>query len=130
MNKTYFIVYVEDQNKTKMFYELLFKNKPIVDEPGMTEFELPDGSILGIMPIKSTKKLFGEDYYSKLSLKSLSKFELYFLVDNAKELHTRALQLGGIELRKFEDMDWGERAAYSMNHDGHILAFAEKIKKG
>ena len=116
MNKTYFIVYVEDQNKTKKFYELLFKKKPIVDEPGMTEFELPDGSILGIMPIESTKKLFGEDYYSKLSLKSLSKFELYFLVDNAKELHARAQQLGAIELRKFEEMDWGERVAYSINH--------------
>ena len=62
MNKTYIIIYVDDLDKTKMFYEILFDIKPIVDEPGMCELELPNNITLGIMPNSSFEKLFGEDY--------------------------------------------------------------------
>lgn len=125
MNKTYFIIYVDNLDKTKMFYEILFEIKPIVDKPGMCEFELPNGLTLGIMPNSSLEILFGEDYIFNEKKKSSPKFELYFQVDNPEEFHKKARQLGALELRKFEKMDWGDRAAYSINHDRHILAFAE-----
>lgn len=126
MTKTYFIIYVEDQEKTKLFYELLFNKEPILDEPGMTEFELPDGSILGVMPIESIQKLFGSDFTNTHERKSLPQTEFYIIVENAIELHKRAIQLGATEIRKFDMMDWGDKVAYSINHDGHILAFAER----
>ncbi len=128
MNKTYIIIYVDDLDKTKMFYEILFDIKPIIDEPGMCEFELPNNTTLGIMPNSSFEKLFGEDYIFNEKKKSSPKFELYFQVKNPEAFHKKAKQLGALELRKFEKMDWGDRAAYSINHDGHILAFAERVK--
>ena len=126
--KTHFIIYVEDIAKTKMFYELLFKIIPIIDEPGMCEYVLPDGSFLGIMPNTSLEKLFGKSFEKQKNRKALPQTELYFEVDDAQIFHQRALQLGASEIRKFSQMDWGDSVAYSINHDGHILAFAEKVK--
>ncbi len=127
MNKTYFIIYVDDFDKTKLFYELLFNIKPEVDEPGMCEYKLPDGSTLGIMPSSSLAKLFGNKFVEQKDRRALPNVELYFLMNNGLEFHKRALQLGATEIRKVEEMDWGDKVAYSLNHDGHILAFAEKI---
>ena len=128
MKKTYFIIYVENFEKTKIFYEVLLDIKPIVDEPGMCEYELPNGATLGIMPNSSLEKLFGSDYIVNEKKKSTPKFELYFQVDDPEAFHKKAKQLGALELRKFKKMDWGDKVAYSINHDGHILAFAAKIK--
>ncbi len=128
MNKTYFIIYVDDVEKTKMFYEILFNIKPIIDEPDMCELELPNGAILGIMPNSSLEKLFGTEYGISEKKKATPKFEFYFQVENAEALHKKALQLGALEIRNFTEMDWGDKVAYSKNHDGHIIAFAEKIK--
>lgn len=129
MNKTYFIIYVDNLDKTKMFYEILFNIIPIIDQPSMCEFELPNGLTLGIMPKSSIVKLFGEDYIFNDNKKNNPKFELYFQVDDPETFHKKAMNLGALELRKFEEMDWGDRAAYSINHDGHILAFAEIADK-
>ena len=128
MEKTHFIIYVDDFDKTKLFYELLFNNAPVIDAPGMCEYKLPDGSTLGIMPTSSLGKLFGEEFVEQKDRKALPNIELYFLTKNALEFHKRAVQLGATELREFSKMEWGDKAAYSLNHDGHILAFAEKIK--
>ena len=128
MNSTIFIIYVDDIDKTKMFYELLLENKPMVDEPGMCEFELPDKSILGIMPNSNLEKLFGEKFKVEKHRKALPNIELYIFVDSALSFHKRAVQLGATEIREFTEMDWGDKVAYSITHDGHILAFAEKIK--
>lgn len=127
--KTYFIIYVDDLDKTKLFYELLFNIKPVIDEPGMAEFKLPDESTLGIMPNTSLEKLFGSDFKIEKNRKSLPQTELYFLVDDALPFHNKAVQLGATEIRAFSKMDWGHKAAYSINHDGHILAFAEETKQ-
>jgi len=126
--KTYFIIYVDDIDKTKLFYELLFNEKPVVDEPGMCEYKLLDGSTLGIMPTTSLTKLFGEEFVEQKDRKALPNVELYFNIENAEDFHKRAVQLGATEIREFGEMDWGDKAAYSLNHDGHILAFAEKVK--
>ena len=128
MNKTFFIIYVENLEKTKTFYELLFNIRPIIDEPGMCEFKLLDGSTLGIMPSTSLSKLFGKSFEKQKKTRSLPSAEFYFIVDDPLLCHQRALQLGSTEIREFSEMDWGDKAAYSLNHDGHILAFAERKK--
>jgi len=33
-----------------------------------------------------------------------------------------------MELSGVENRDWGHRAAYSLDPDGHVLAFAEQIE--
>ncbi len=121
------IIYVENQEKTKMFFQLLLNKHPMLDVPGITEFELLDGSILGIMPDTRLGKLFSDRFEKKDKKKSLPHIEFYFISNNADTLHKRALELGATEIREFSNMDWGHRVAYSINHDGHIFAFAEEI---
>ena len=36
--------------------------------------------------------------------------------------------VGAVELSGLEKCDWGHRAAYSLDPDGHVLAFAERIE--
>ena len=95
----------------------------------MCEFELPDGSTLGIMPNTSIEKLFGKNFEKQKRRKTLPQTEFYFVVDDALHFHKRALQFGTSEIKEFAEMDWGHKAVYNINHDGHILAFAEMIKK-
>ena len=44
MEKAFFIIYVEDQDRSREFYEAVLGAKPIIDVPGMTEFRLTDSS--------------------------------------------------------------------------------------
>ena len=58
--KSHFILYVANQEKSTRFYEIVFAQKPTLNVPGMTEFELNEGSVLGLMPSQGIKKLLGD----------------------------------------------------------------------
>ena len=45
-----FILYVADQSRSARFYAELLGLAPSLDVPGMTEFTLPGGCKLGLMP--------------------------------------------------------------------------------
>ena len=49
-------LYVEDQKRSREFYQELLMSEPVLDVPGMTEFRLSDAHILGLMPEKGIKK--------------------------------------------------------------------------
>lgn len=48
MNGAHFILYVEDQERSRRFYEAVLEQVPTLHVPGMTEFALPGGSLLGL----------------------------------------------------------------------------------
>lgn len=50
--------------------------------------------------------------------------ELYLVVRDALTYHQRALDAGALELSRLEKRDWGDLAAYCLDPDGHVLAFA------
>jgi uncharacterized glyoxalase superfamily protein PhnB len=54
----------------------------------------------------------------------VSRAELYLRVADPAAAHARALDAGATELSPLELRSWGDRAAYSVDLDGHILAFA------
>lgn len=121
--KPIFIFYVSDQNKSRDFYKEVLCSDPILDVPGMTEFRLNDGSVLGLMPEAGIKKLLGDKLPDPVQAKGIPRSELYLSVDGPDEFHQRALSAGGIELSPLENRDWGEAVAYSIDLDGHVLAF-------
>jgi hypothetical protein len=125
MEKTYFILYVSDQSNSTSYYREVLALEPILNVPGITEFLLRDGSFLGLMPVSSASELLGDSIFRSMS--SVPKAELYLVVDDPGSYHHRAIECGGIELSPMQLRDWGHRAAYSMDHDGHVLAFAEKV---
>ena len=47
-----FILYVKDQAVSRVFYAIALGMAPRLDVPGMTEFELSGGCVLGLMPVK------------------------------------------------------------------------------
>lgn len=124
VHEAHFILYVRDQVASASYYARILDREPFLDVPGMTEFALSDGSILGLMPVGSAKRLLGSSVFPSSS--DVPKAELYLVVEDAAAHHHRALAGGGVELSPLEMRDWGHRAAYSLDPDGHVLAFAER----
>ena len=120
----HFILYVADQATSTHFYEAVLAEKAILDVPGMTEFRLNDGCILGLMPTEGIKKLLGKVLPDPAAAHGTPRAELYLIVDDPAEYHARALQNGAVELSKMKARDWGHAVAYSLDLDGHVLAFA------
>ncbi len=127
INKLHIILYVKDQNRSTSFYQNVLIIEPRLDVPGMTEFELSNGTILGLMPEAGIKKLLGEKIEDPDKLNGTPRAELYLLVDEPQKYFGRALQHGAKELSKLQPRDWGDEAAYCSDPDGYIIAFAKKI---
>lgn len=121
------ILYVSDQAKSTEFYSAVLAGKPDLDVPGMTEFHLEAGVILGLMPCAGIKRLLGEQLPDPSKAHGTPRAEVYLVVDNAAVFFERALKEGAKELSPLMERDWGHRAAYCLDLDGHVLAFAETI---
>ena len=122
-----FILYVKDQQRAKEFYRAVLQMEPSLDVPGMTEFQLINGASLGLMPSANIKRLLGDKLPDPAKADGVPRAEIYLLVDSPHEYHARALAQGAAELSPLQDRDWGHRAAYSLDPDGHVIAFAEEI---
>ena len=124
--QAYLILYVSDQKASSKFYERVLAIKPQLDVPGMTEFRLGEGTILGLMPSASIKQLLGAKLPDPTSAAGIPRAEFYLLTDDPAVYHRRALDNGAMELSALSPRDWGHDAAYSLDPDGHVLAFARK----
>jgi catechol 2,3-dioxygenase-like lactoylglutathione lyase family enzyme len=122
---THFILYVADQARAEAFYKAVLQIQPRLSVPGMTEFALPGGGILGLMPERGIKALLGASMPDPKGAAGVPRAELYLLVPDPRALHFRALEAGARELSPLQPRDWGHSAAYSLDLDGHVLAFAE-----
>ncbi len=125
--QTHFILYVADQQRSTAFYSEVLGTEPTLNVPGMSEFQLGDDTVLGLMPEAGAARLFGDRIQHPSVGRSVPRCEVYLLVPAAEEYHARALAAGARELSPMAERDWGHRAAYSLDADGHILAFAEEI---
>ena len=121
------ILYVENQQASTMFYEKLFRQKPDLDVPGMTEFKLAENFKLGIMPNSGIAKILANKTPDPKSGNGIPRCELYLHVDNLASEFENALAIGAKFISPISDRDWGDRVCYFADLDGHILAFAEQI---
>lgn len=120
---SHLILYVADQARSTHFYGSVL-GAPRLDVPGMSEFVLPGGAVLGLMPESGIRRLLGPALPDPAIAHGIPRAELYLLVANASELHQRALAAGAVELSPLSLRDWGHRVAYALDADGHVLAFA------
>lgn len=123
------ILFVADQARSTEFYSRVLDREPDLNVPGMTEFRVAPGAVLGLMPRTSAKRLFankvtiaGEGEVSKSA-------EFYLLVDDAAAYFQRAIEAGSREISPLTLHDWGHRAGYCLDPDGHIIAFAETVDR-
>lgn len=119
----HFILYVRDQRASAAFYRAVFGAEPRLDVPGMTEFSLGAGVVLGLMPEAGARRLL-EGSIDPGACPGAVRAELYLLVEDPGAAHGRALAAGARELSPLLDRSWGDRAAYALDPDGHVLAFA------
>ncbi|MFT3818130.1 MAG: GNAT family N-acetyltransferase [Rubrivivax sp.] len=125
--ESYFILYVEDQARSRRFYEEALGLAPRLDVPGMTEFALPAGGVLGLMPEAGIKRLLGPALPDPARASGTPRAELYLLVQDPAGCHAQALEAGARELSPLQARNWGHVAAYSLDPDGHVLAFAAAV---
>lgn len=122
----HFILYVRDQRRSTEFYAGVLSTAPQLDVPGMTEFALPGGSILGLMPEASIVALLGPGLPDPRLANGIPRSELYLVVSEAGPFIVRAIALGARLLSPLQDRNWGHSAGYLLDPDGHVIAFAEQ----
>lgn len=122
-----FILYIADQKLSREFYKHLLKLNPSLDEPGMTEFTLPGGAKLGLMPEKNIARILGDGVPGPASGRGIPRCEIYLRVDNPKLHLNRALAAGAKLLSPLQPRGWGDEAAYVADPDGHVIALARTL---
>ena len=125
--RAHFILYVRDPRASAAFYARALGMAPALDVPGMTEFHLDGGAVLGLMPERGIRRLLGDALPDPALAAGAPRAEVYVVVEDAAAFHARALAAGARELSPLAARDWGHRAAYSLDPDGHVLAFAEEM---
>jgi len=121
----HFILYVSNQADSAAFYTAALAPQPRLDVPGMTEYELTGGAVLGLMPEAGIKRLLGDALKHPATAGGAPRAELYLLMDNADAHHQRAVQAGAKELSPVTPRDWGHSVGYLLDPDGHVLAIAQ-----
>ncbi len=128
MARDWTILYVADPEASRRFYRLVFAAEPTLDVPGMTTFRLPGGSELGLMPEQGIKDLLGPALPDPSPGRGIPRVEIYLTVeDDPADWFTRALEAGATEVSPLLPRTWGDRAAYVMDADGHVLVFAAPL---
>lgn len=125
-----FVLYVADQRRSARFWAAALGGAPRLDVPGMTEFALPGGGALGLMPERGIRALLGDALPDPARAAGVPRCELYLRVPDARAAHARALAAGARELSAPAPRDWGDLAGYLLDPDGHVLAFAAPLPAG
>ena len=124
---SHFILYVADQRRSAAFYTSVLAIQPRLDIPGMTEYALPGGGVLGLMPESAIRRLLGDALPDPALARGVPRAELYLVLDEPAAFHQRALAAGAAELSPMLARSWGHVAAYSQDPDGYVLAFARVL---
>jgi hypothetical protein len=121
------ILYVSDQLRSKKFYEKILRKKPSLDVEGMTEFELAESCVLGLMPNAGIARILLDKMpHPDLGI-GIPRCELYLRVEDASHELAQALQFGALEICPVMERDWGEKVGYVADEDGHVIAFASRL---
>lgn len=128
MVRIHFILYVKDQLRSTSFFSTLLALEPTLNVPGMTEFELPGGSVLGLMPENGIAKIISGPLPHPSTANGAPRCELYLLENDLVAACDRAQQAGARPIDGAKDRDWGHRVAYFADPDGHVIALACHIK--
>jgi lactoylglutathione lyase len=119
------ILYVSDQQTSVAFYAKILGKEPVLNVPGMAEFVLLDNCKLGLMPYGGIAKILGEKTPHPVSGHGIPRCELYLYTDDAVIALENALKAGAMLISPLQARDWGDRAGYVLDPDGHVVAVAE-----
>ena len=125
IKQAHIVFFVKDQQASTEFYSAALDCEPSLNVPGMTQFQLPGGTTLGLMPNAGIKRLLGDKIPDFQAGEGAPRGELYLLVDNPDKYINNAVSAGAKLVSALQKRDWGDEAGYCMDTDGHLLAFAK-----
>lgn len=125
ITRTHFILYVQDQEASRAFFESVLALAPTLHVPGMTEFTVSPTTVIGLMPDRNFERLLNlaEGSVAPAGLRG----ELYLIVPDPRDYQRRALAAGARELSPLAQRNWGDVAAYCVEPNGYVLAFASPM---
>ena len=99
-------------------------------------FEIQDVLVNFVLPSGMDLMLYNREAYAKntnhlpeiVPKNSISGTELYFHVDDLKEVISRLNSAGSTELSALAPRDWGDEAAYFADPDGNVLVVSKPLK--
>ncbi|MEW6468770.1 MAG: VOC family protein [Bacteroidota bacterium] len=118
------ILYVADQARSRDFYTAVLRKAPVLDVPGMTEFELAENLKLGLMPEKGIARILCPFTPHPEKGNGIPRCELYLMDADPAASLKRAVDAGARPVSAAVPRDWGHTVAYCADPDGHIIAFA------
>lgn len=119
------ILYVADLARAAAFYDAAFGFYKNIDLPQYVEYQLNAGAWLGLMPQGNTRHFLGEERGARRPADGCPRGEVYLLVDDVKAAAARLLAAGAECTSPLAQRDWGDRAAYFLDHDGYVVAVAQ-----
>jgi catechol 2,3-dioxygenase-like lactoylglutathione lyase family enzyme len=125
---TEIILYVKDQQKSTDFYQKVLRKQADLNAPGMTEFIINNFCKLGLMPNDGIAKIITPTLPNPNLGNGIPRCELYFIVENLQKEYQNIKNLDAEIISEIEARNWGDTAFYFSDLDGHVIAFAEKIK--
>lgn len=123
------ILYVNSQQKSAAFYKSILRKEPVLDVPGITEFLLSDTCKLAVMENNSIAEILGDRIEHPAKANGIPRCELYLLVPDVELEYHHAMGIGAALISPVQQRPWGDKACYFSDPDGHIIAFAEKLKQ-
>ena len=102
------ILYVHDQKRSTEFYTALFRRKPHINVPGMTEFILSDRCKLGLMPHDGIVKILKDFMPHPDRGNGIPRCELYLRTNGVTAEYDNALQVGAKLISVVKSQNWGD----------------------
>jgi uncharacterized glyoxalase superfamily protein PhnB len=124
--KIQFIIYVKNQQRSRIFYSAVLGTQPILDVEGMTEYCINAETTLGIMPSRGIVRIL-DNTIQDPSTNTAPRAELYFHTERPDVALQNAVDNGAQLLSPVLPRDWGDEAGYCMDDDGNIIAFARTM---
>ncbi len=120
------ILYVRDQEASRLFYQKIFRREADLHVPGMTEFNLSATCKVGLMPNQGIAKILASKTPHPDTGHGIPRCELYLYVDDLRIEFENAVNSGATLISPILQRDWGDKVCYFADPDHHIIAFAEK----
>lgn len=121
-----FILYTADLRTSRAMYSILLEREPVLDVPGMVEFDL-EGCKLGLMPEEGIARIIVPPLPHPRTGNGIPRCEIYLLLPDLNSSMLRALKAGFRSVDGPADRDWGHQVAYFADPDGHVIALASAL---
>ena len=121
-----FILFVADPKRSKEFYAILLERIPVLDVPGMIEFDL-GGAKLGLMGNDNIGRIICPPLPHPADAVGIPRRELYLEVDDLDAAIANATKANANIVDPAADRNWGHRVAYFADPDGHVVALAKAL---